>query len=60
MGAIRTCNDCGHRQMIGYNPVDGRLKWWTRCNNCGRGNFQAPIDPRLLDIFRSFPKDDER
>jgi hypothetical protein len=51
MAAARTCNDCGHTQMIGYDPVDGRLQWWTQCDACGRGNFQAPIDQRTLDVL---------
>lgn len=41
MGMVMTCNRCGHRQLIGYNAVDGRVKWWTRCNKGCGGNFMG-------------------
>jgi hypothetical protein len=51
MAVTRTCSSCGHQQMIGYNPVDGRVKWWTSCERCRTGNFMAPPDPRLLRLL---------
>lgn len=57
MGVLANCNECGHSQMIGYNPGDGRVQWWTTCESCNEGNFMTPPDPkeveRLIEMIRS-------
>lgn len=57
MGMLCDCSNCGHTQMVGHNPVDGRLQWWTECEKCKTGNFMSPPDPRFIDaLVRAFGK----
>ena len=51
MGRLGICNRCGYTQMIAYNAVDGRWKWWTTCENCKGGDFMSSPDPALLDFL---------
>jgi hypothetical protein len=50
MAVLLHCSVCDHQQMIGHNE-DGRLLWWTRCEECGRGDFQARPDPKTIDAI---------
>jgi hypothetical protein len=47
MGVLSSCNHCGHSQLIGHGP-DGRVRWWTQCKQCNRGDFSIPPGPREI------------
>lgn len=59
MGRIGTCNRCGHEQMIGYQSVDGRWKWWTRCEKCKKGDFMSLPDEYTMAFMRDLPAPEE-